>query len=649
MPMLIILGKATCLLCVALVATAVMQRRSAGARHLVWLTALGALLLLPLLAVWSPIPLRILPAAMTPLSTASDGASNQLPTNPLPSSGVDRHDKAASPNPPALGAAPVTNASTSSGFVERLTGNIAQLLVAIWAVVALVLAGWLAYGMFAVRRIVRRAMPLESHEWQGPLCLEIADRLNLGAAPRLLRSDDVKMPFACGLIACTIVLPAESDGWSAERRSAVLIHELGHVRRRDLIGHTLGRFASVLYWFHPMVWTAARRLRAESERACDDLALTFGAKPSEYAEHLLDIVTCVRDHATPSVALAMAHRREFEGRMLAILNPELLRTSPSRWQTASLVGALAALAVVVSAAAPMRRVENVGAPAAPIGMLPSAPEKLPVHTDVAVNRVMSTAINLKSKKSVHVEGAPSDDTTGRAARTVLLAHTLRDDADAGVRRTAAWGLAGFDSSPVAIQALATALGHDGDARVREMSAWALSGSDDQSVVDALTNAARHDYGERVRETAIWALGSRQVAADAPLIAGVLGADKSALVRSTAAWALGSLDLKTAPKSLLAALTDSVEDVRYKAAWAVGQIEDSNSLPSLRLALKRESAERVQRVLLRALITSGEDPERMVEWLKSNNPDLRQMAARALAGSRSVDPWPWPWPRPMPTP
>src|SRR4029078_10998786 len=102
-----------------------------------------------------------------------------------------------------------------------------------------------------------------------------------------------------------------------------------------------------------LLCTAARRLRAESERACDDLALIFGARASDYAEHLLDIVTCVRDHNTPAVALAMAHRREFEGRMLAILTPELRRRSLGRAQTAALVGGLAALALVVGAAAPV--------------------------------------------------------------------------------------------------------------------------------------------------------------------------------------------------------------------------------------------------------------------------------------------------------
>src|SRR5262249_58520650 len=113
--------------------------------------------------------------------------------------------------------------------------------------------------------------------------------------------------------------------------------------------------ACALVWFHPLVRTAARRLRAESERACDDLALVFGARPSDYAEHLLDIVTCVRDHNTPAIALAMAHRREFEGRMLAILNPELRRRGLGRVQSAALAGGLAVLALALGAAAPVAR------------------------------------------------------------------------------------------------------------------------------------------------------------------------------------------------------------------------------------------------------------------------------------------------------
>jgi beta-lactamase regulating signal transducer with metallopeptidase domain len=129
------------------------------------------------------------------------------------------------------------------------------------------------------------------------------------------------------------------DGWTLDRRRAVLLHELAHVRRRDLVGHTIGRFACALYWFHPLVWTAAKRLRSESERACDDLAPQLRRS----RERLRRTPTRHRDwrapHATPAVALAMARRKEFEGRMLAILDPELRRGAPKPEADAGLVGA----------------------------------------------------------------------------------------------------------------------------------------------------------------------------------------------------------------------------------------------------------------------------------------------------------------------
>src|SRR5215472_15923188 len=184
-----------------------------------------------------------------------------------------------------------------------------------------------------------------------PLC-EVADRLDLDVPPRIVISDRIEMAFACRALTPTIVLPQSAESWSDDRRRAVLFHELAHVKRHDLLGHTLGRLACALYWFHPLVWTAAKRLRAESERACDDLVLTCGARPSDYAQHLLDMVTNVRDHGAPIMALPMARKKEFEGRMLAILDPAIRRASPGRLQAAAVIATLGLLSLGVAAVSP---------------------------------------------------------------------------------------------------------------------------------------------------------------------------------------------------------------------------------------------------------------------------------------------------------
>jgi len=331
--MLMLLAKATMILLAALGITQSMQRASAGARHLVWLVTLATLLLVPALTAWAPIPLRILPATSAATPVGAPAVSDHTRSQSM---------KLEKSTPATI--ALTTERADSPSSIEQENGTSPVLsgisiLLLVWAAVVLAIAAWLGYAAMMVRRIVNRARLLDSEDWLNPLW-EVSDRLSLEEPPRLLRSEDAKMPFACGVFNPTIVLPAECDTWSLDRRRAVLLHELAHVRRHDLVGHTLGRLTCAFYWFHPLVWTAAKQLRSESERACDDLALTCGARAADYAEHLLDIVTSVRHDATPSVALAMARRKEFEGRMLAILDPELRHSSPSRRQSAALIGSL---------------------------------------------------------------------------------------------------------------------------------------------------------------------------------------------------------------------------------------------------------------------------------------------------------------------
>ncbi|MEP6692777.1 MAG: M56 family metallopeptidase, partial [Gemmatimonadaceae bacterium] len=348
-PLLLLLAKATTILVAALGITLAMRRASAGTRHLVWLVTLGTLLLIPALTAWGPLRLHVLP----PVPRA-------IPTTTLTT--PDRGERAGrmftgTPNPASPMPSTPAPRRAMSGLVPPLRDvDPLVVLLAVWSAVVVAIGASLAYASLAVRRIVGHGRALDTPDWRAPL-YEVADRLGLDEPPRLLRSDEAKMPFACGVLRPTIVLPAECDSWSLDRRRAVLLHELAHIRRHDLAGHTLGRLTCAIYWFHPLVWTAAKRLRSESERACDDLALACGTRATDYAEHLLEIVTSVRRDSTPSVAMAMARRKEFEGRMLAILDPELRRGAPSRRQSAVLIASLALVSVAVGAAAPVPRTE----------------------------------------------------------------------------------------------------------------------------------------------------------------------------------------------------------------------------------------------------------------------------------------------------
>jgi TonB family protein len=131
-----------------------------------------------------------------------------------------------------------------------------------------------------------------------------------------------------------IVLPEDASFWTASRRRAVLAHEIAHVRRRDPLTLALAHLTTIVYWFHPLCWLAASRLRAESERACDDAALHIGLLPSDYAGHLLALARAFN----PQPAIPMASTSHLESRVKSILDPFVKRASAARrnWLAAAL-------------------------------------------------------------------------------------------------------------------------------------------------------------------------------------------------------------------------------------------------------------------------------------------------------------------------
>jgi hypothetical protein len=171
----------------------------------------------------------------------------------------------------------------------------------------------------------------------------------------LLETDRPVMPMAWGIRRARVLVPAESERWTSERRRAVLLHEIAHVRRRDCLTQFLTNLACAMHWFNPLAWLARRRMVAERERACDDLVLAAGFEPSDYAQHLLQIASSLRAGLlTSGAAIAMARPSKLEGRLLAVLDGKRNR----RGLTRSLV--LAGLVLTIGIAVPLATLRAQG-------------------------------------------------------------------------------------------------------------------------------------------------------------------------------------------------------------------------------------------------------------------------------------------------
>jgi beta-lactamase regulating signal transducer with metallopeptidase domain len=387
-----VVAKVTLVLAAGWGAASLLRRAPAGARHLVWLTVLVGIQLVPIFSQLAPITVAVLPTApssswmLDQPNEPSPSSVGPTQNRPLPSSPAAARAASSLPQPDGGASADAfgmsyraTQSGRPSGLGIRMP-SFAILLFGSWLAVALVLLARVLLGTIGLARLVRRSRPLDSEEWS-EVAHTAATHLGLVHTPRIVMSDEVEMAFACRAFGPMVVIPRSASEWSADRRLAVLLHEFAHVRRRDLVGHALANVACALYWFNPLVWSAARRLRLESELASDDLVLGSGVRPSEYAQHLLDMVTTFGKSA-PGGALAMARPKDFEGRLIAILDRRP-RRSIGLAQRGALVGGLGAFAFSVAGVVPVARPSEVAAPASPVSTPARNGETIPLSAQVS--------------------------------------------------------------------------------------------------------------------------------------------------------------------------------------------------------------------------------------------------------------------------
>jgi len=172
----------------------------------------------------------------------------------------------------------------------------------------------------------------------GPIDLaarRVARRLGVTSRVRVLTNEQRSMPMVWGILWPRVLIPAAAREWSVERIEAVLAHEFAHLQRHDCLTRMAARLACAFYWYHPLVWWAARRMRAEGESACDDLALRSGCHAPDYAEHLLHVVAGARTGLPlGSAAIGMAWRSRLEVRVQAVLDDGRNRFGPTRLSAA---------------------------------------------------------------------------------------------------------------------------------------------------------------------------------------------------------------------------------------------------------------------------------------------------------------------------
>ncbi|MFB0556117.1 MAG: M56 family metallopeptidase [Phycisphaerae bacterium] len=298
-----------------------LKNKSAHVRYLLWLMVLAKCLVPPLLAI----PLPILSQDKRPELTLISNVE-------MPAVNVEMVDTVRS-KPLTLPSLPVK----SPTIIERLARVTAKQWLGL---------SWIAGATIFVLIAAAKALRTNSWLWRQrrPLPAELQigienlfSDLNFRTRPKAGLSqsraspwpkvwliDGIGQPFVWGLLRGSIYLPANFVKVNrAEHRRDILGHELSHVIRFDAAVNILQIIAQAAFWFHPFVWWANKKIRAEREKCCDEMAIArLGVKATDYSSAIVNILISEYESTRPVPSLAVAGPvKNIEERIKTMLRP----------------------------------------------------------------------------------------------------------------------------------------------------------------------------------------------------------------------------------------------------------------------------------------------------------------------------------------
>lgn len=422
--------------------TQALRRRDPRIRHAVWLVALLWLAVpvdppLPwsagggqtmetaagrLATTWSNFDRAWLPALVAePPQRAAEGPRDPGQT------------AVAEPEPSSTGAG---SAQRSAAPSRASGGSLWNGLASMWGLGVALSLGWLGVRGIQTRRLRRRGRV-------DPDLVRISESLrqslNLRRVVPVLRiesrggrtgeGESEGGPSLVGLVNPVILMPAATiETWERDELRAAIAHELAHVARLDHWISWLQRLLTAIFFFHPMVWWATRRLAFERELCCDDQVMARAETHGRpYLNALLNSAT--RNRLRAPVLGVAGHHSNVSRRIRRMTDNDYQSKTTRPPIAVHLVAILFLLAGMVVAGAPRSATDDArSAPGGRIGGIIAYPSyfsvgasgevdwdrALPVNGDIEIGRPDSSiglseieiAPELSGELDVRVRVAP---------------------------------------------------------------------------------------------------------------------------------------------------------------------------------------------------------------------------------------------------
>ncbi len=291
-----VLWQSTLLIVVVALIARLLRRVSPVVRYWLWQIVAIKLLLMPFWTLAIPMPSRY--SEESPGATVLDGPVLDGPVLDGPVLNGPAEETAA-PEPlasPLFPLAPNATPNDPPPEPERPWGQLREVTWWSW-----LLTGYLAIVLWQLVRLLLQRVRLKrlligatpADDELATMVNELAGSMGLRGTPSVRFAKADCPLFVCGLRQPVVVMPAGlPDSLDPSQLRQAILHELAHLKRRDLLWGWIREIARIVYFFHPLVHWLGYRLHLERELACDQLAMALsGGTPAEYTQTLIEVVS----------------------------------------------------------------------------------------------------------------------------------------------------------------------------------------------------------------------------------------------------------------------------------------------------------------------------------------------------------------------
>jgi hypothetical protein len=269
-----------------------------------------------------------------------------------------------------------------------------------------------------------RAEVLVDGHWLSALA-RAQRRMGFKHGTALLTSNELSSPISWGVIRPVILLNTRAVEASSEAE-AIIAHELAHVARLDWAKLLLGRVATALFWFNPLVWMLAREAHQLREETADDAVLAADIADTDYAQLLVGVAR----HECPGLLLG-AHgvapsKSSLARRVARVLDGKSVRGPVARSFAAGvLVGAvmIAAPLAALTLAPGGTKAANEAAPAKSGKSSTLAPYYAPAPVPADLPHIIARGVSTSVAAAV-AAAAPEQQMTAQQARAEAVANAV---------------------------------------------------------------------------------------------------------------------------------------------------------------------------------------------------------------------------------